>query len=354
MFNKNKVILALTGQVGWSQPFDPASPVLDAANKTATSSYRFDENSFVKIKAIKDTQDYPNISDTQFNTLLKTIQDTAIANTLNSVFDQPDFIDRQVLYPYANNKTVTEVLPVGFVGYEIEVDCEKDMAFEITRCILEFQGLGDVKLLLFNSAKSTPIQEETVTITSSLQEVVLNWRVDNSETYYKGNFYFGYLTTGLVPIPFKRNYENANIRSNITGLEIEPIRVTGHNTETLFDITTYEYVPECWGLNPDITVFTDYTDLIVQNKALFAKAIQMQGQIEVISSYMASINSSAVQRISEAHISKMIVELEGIDSDVKVVGLRKKLWGEIGRIRKEIKRLQEGYLSFGFQVNTRS
>ena len=112
-------------------------------------------------------------------------------------------------------------------------------------------------------------------------------------------------------------------------------------------------MPECWGLNPDITVFDDYTDLIVQNKALFAKAIQIQGQIEVISSYLASINSSAVQRISEAHASKLVVELEGIDSDVKVVGLRKKLFGEIGRIRKEIKRLKEGYLSYGFQVNTR-
>jgi len=184
MFNKNKVILALTGQVGWNQPFDPASPVLDTANKTATSGYRFDENSFVKIKAIKDTQDYPNISDEQFNTLLKTIQDTAIANTLNSVFDQPDFIDRQVLYPYANNKVNTESLPIGFVGYEIEVDNEKDMAFEITRCILEFQGLGDVKLLLFNSAKSTPIQSKIITITSSVQEVVLNWRVDNSDTCF--------------------------------------------------------------------------------------------------------------------------------------------------------------------------
>lgn len=353
MFNKNKVILALTGQVGWNQPFDPAAPVLDTANKTATSGYRFDENPFVKIKAIKDTQDYPSISDAQFNALLKNIQDTAIANTLNSVFDQPDFIDRQVLYPYANNKTVTEVLPVGFVGYEIEVDCEKDMAFEITRCILEFQGTGTIKLLLFNSAKSTPIQSKEVTITSSLQEIVLNWRVDNSETYYKGDFYFGYLTTDLAITPYKRNYENSNIKSSITGLEIEPIRVNGHITETLFDLTDYEYVPECWGLNPDITVFDDYTDLIVQNKALFAKAIQIQGQIEVISSYLASINSSAVQRISEAHASKLVVELEGIDSDVKVVGLRKKLYGEIGRIRKEIKRLQEGYLSFGFQANTR-
>jgi len=353
MFNKSKVINALNGVVGWEQPLDPAAPVLDADNLVSNSGYTFDENPFVKIQSLKDCQDYPNISDDQFNTYLSSFQDTSIANIINSIFDKSDYIDRQVLYRFANNKINVDSLPDGFVGYEIDINNDKDLAFEISRVILEFQGTGDIKLLLFNSAKSAPIQSKVVTIASSLQEETLNWRVDNTETFYKGKFYLGYLTDGLAITPYDRDYENSNVKSNVTGIGINNIQVSGHNTETLFDLNNIESASECWGLNPDITVFDDYTDLIIQNKSLFAKAIQMQGQIETINTYLSSNRSNRNERLSDANVNKMIIEINGLDSDVKIVGLKQKLFGEIGRIRKEIRRLKEGYFALGYIVNSR-
>lgn len=352
MFNKNKVISALTGLVGWDQPLDPALPVLDTGNLTSDSGFKFDENPFVKIQSLKNAQDYPAITDEQFNTYLDKLQGTSISNVVTSVFDKPDYIDRQVLYPYANNKITTETLPDGFVGYEIEVSNEKNLAFELKRVILEFEGAGDIKLLLFNSAKSTPIQSKVVTIASSLQEETLDWRVDNTETFYKGKFYFGYITTGLTVSPYKRDYQNSNVQSNIKETCFRNIKVS-HTTETLFDLTSIESASESWGLNPDIVVYDDYTDFIVQNKSLFAKAIQMQGQIESISVILAASRSNPDERYSQEAVNKMIVELDGIDTDVKVTGLRQKLYGELGRIRKEIKKLKKGFLAYGFIVNTR-
>lgn len=354
MFNKSKVITALNGVVGWKQPLGSADPVLDAGNLASSSGYTFDENPFVKIQSLKDCQDYPDITDDQFNTYLSSFQDTSIANIINSVFDKSDYIDRQVLYRFANNKVDVDSLPDGFVGYEIDINNDKDLAFEISRVILEFQGTGDIKLLLFNSAKSTPIQSKVISIASSLQEETLNWRVDNTETFYKGKFYFGYLTNGLAVTPYKRDYENSNVKSNITGIGINNIQVSGHDAETLFDLTTIDGASESWGLNPDITVFDDYTDLIVQNKPLFAKAIQVQGQIEAINTYISSVRSNRNERLSDANINKMVIEINGLDSDVKITGLKQKMFSELGRIRKEIRRLKEGYFSLGFIVNTRT
>jgi len=353
MFNKTKVISSLNGLVGWTQPFDPALPTLSAANLAATSGYHFNENPFVKLDMIKDTQDFPGISEANFNVLLTNIQNNAISNILNSVFNESDYIDRQVLYRLANNKVDLEVLPDGFVGYQIEVNREKDLAFEISRVILEFAGTGTIKLMLFNSAKSGPIQSKEITITSSLQEEVLNWRVDNTETFYKGKFFLGYLTAGLTVTPYLRNYQGANVFSDIEGIEIDAVSVSGHSTEMIFDLTTFDYSPLCFGLNPDITVFDDFTDLIIQNKFLFSRAIQMQGQIEVLKGYMASNVSSRNERISKELLNKIIVELDGIDADVKVTGLKQKLYGEISRIRKEVKRLKAGYFPMGFMVNQR-
>ena len=353
MFNKNKVILSLLGEVGWSQPFDPSLPVIDASNLTARSGYRFDENHFVKIKFIQETQDYHAASVSQFNSLLKTTQETAIGNVLNSVFDGSDLIDRQVLYANSNNKTDVETLPVGFVGFKIDVANIDNIGFELTRCLLEFKGTGDVKLLLFNSSKSTPIQTKLVSITSEFQEVQLNWRVDNSDQYYKGDFYFGYISNGLTISPIERNYNGSNERTEIDNIEFVPMQVTGHVSEVLFDFEKVENVANCWGLNPDITVFNDFTDLICQNKSLFAKAIQMQGQIDVINSYLASYQINGTKRMTDEMINKLIIEIEGLDSDIKIRGLKSRIYGEITRIKKEIQRLKSNYYVSGFSVISR-
>ena len=58
--------------------------------------------------------------------------------------------------------------------------------------------------------------------------------------------------------------------------------MNGHNTNTLFDLTTTDGNSLATGLNPDITVFEDYTDLILNNKKLLSYAILLDMQIKMI------------------------------------------------------------------------
>ena len=344
MINKTKIQASLNGLVGFRQPFNPAYAILDANNLASRSSQFVTDNEFVKVEYVKDGQDYADISDADFNTFLANKQNESIFSVCNAVFNKPDFIDRGLYYNYALNKVNTVTLPIGFVGYEIEVDELNNIALSIKRVLLDFEGTGDFKLLLFSSSKIDPIKTKEITITTDHQEVVLDWVIDNTDGIYKGSYYIGYLTTGLTINPYARDYDNSNVQREFTHLDIEQIQVVGHNTETLFDLTQTSGMSDVTGLNLDITVFYDYTDLIINNEMLFATAIKLDLQINLASISLASLRSNRNERNSETILRKMLVEIEGADDGtVKKRGLRSQLNGALNSIREEIEKLTVGY-----------
>jgi len=352
MFNKTKVTDKLFGLVGLDNPTDPDYSVLDAENLETRSGRTATENPYCKIKYLKESQDDYNISDIDFNEYLKKLQKKSIADVVDRVLTDSAYIDRQLLYQFPNNKVNTETLPAGFVGYKVQKSIDKNVAFEITRCLLEFQGTGDIELVLFNTAKKQPIFSKTVTITSEHQSETLNWRLDSTDEFLQGDFYFGYFTSGLAVDPVDRDYEMANRRSVITHLCFTPISVTTATANQLFDLDDLDNVSETWGLNPDVTVFNDYTDLIIQNEMIFAPAVQLQFIINCIQEYVASARSNRTQRLSQDQLSLVIAQLEGIPG--QITGLIPTLRKELTSLDKQLKRLVKGYFSHGFEMNYRS
>lgn len=356
MIQVDKISTNLYGIVGFRQPFNPAYDILDSDNLISRSGYFVDDNPFVKVSYLKDTQDYKDITDEEFNLYLKRIQEASIVNVCNQVFSRFDYLDRNLLYKNAQNKVNQEVLIDGFVGYRIRVSNERNIAFQIKRVLLDFDTLGDFTLMLFNTSKSEPIFEEDITITNKTQEIELNWNVDNSDVTYKGDYYLGYIKSATTPIPFKRDYENADLMSNISHLKIEKRQVKGHSTETLFDLTDEEGLSENIGINPDIVVYEDYTDLVTQNEMLFAKSIQLDMSIAILREYLNSSRSGGNERKATDQSARILVEIEG-QNDVgvlKVTGLRPLLVGEINQLSREIDKLKTGYFNDRIRVNTLS
>ena len=353
MFNKNKID-TLYGIVGLRGSDNPLYQILDAANLASTSGYFVDDNPYCKIELYKDNQDYNEITDVGFNANLKKLQESSISSVCDAVFSDSDYIDRQVLYRYAQNKTTTETLPSGFIGYKITPNDTKSLAFSITRDILSFDGTGDIELMIFNSSKKEVVFSEVVSIVSDHQVVELDWTLDDTDGLYKGEYYYGYNTDGLTVQPFKRDYNNSNIESIISDLYIENIFVKDHNTNTLFDLTTTEGNSLTTGLNPDITVYEDYTDLILNNKKLFSRAIQLDMQIKMIGFNLASIRSNKNQRLGEANTVRMLQEIDGQSGDgvVKIAGLRPMLLGEVKRLTTKIEALKDGYFQGSISVYT--
>lgn len=353
MFDKTKVTNNLYGLVGFQNPANPAYAIVDTDNETSRSGRYATENPYCKIEYLKETQSYVDASDVDFNNFLAGLQKRSIAEVMDKVLIETDYIDRQLLYQHSNNKVNTDSLPASsFVGYRISKSLDKNVAFEIPRILLEFEGVGDIELLLFNSAIKEPIKSKTISITKTQQVEPLGWRIDDTEDYFQGEWYLGYLTDGLAVTPFKRDYQNANVLSVITHLCYENISAPNVTANELFDLDTIDGASESWGLNPDTVVFNDYTDLLTQQEALFAPAIQLQMAINSIQEYISSLRSNRTQRISEEQLNFIVAQLEGIPD--RITGLIPTLHKEIRSLNMQIEKLIKGMFSTGFELNTLS
>lgn len=356
MFDVAKIQADLSGLVGFTQPLNPDYAVINAGNLESESGYYVNSNPFAKVEYLKDCQDYADVSDENFNKVLEDIIKNSAVNVANQVFNLSSYIDRNLIYKYAQSKNETDVLPEGFIGFRIRIDTTKSVALKITRLFCDFDGSGTLNLLLFNSAKKQVIQTKEINIDSDHVETELNWNLNDTDGLYKGEYFIGYIKDENLNInPFKRDYQSSHQMSVISHLDIAKIIVNDHSSNELFDISQVRYLDEATGLNLDITVHNDYTDLIIQNRFLFARAIQLSAIINCLQIYMASLRSNRNQRHADDLYNKILVEIEGTrasDNVISVKGLRPQLLSEISTIKDEIQRLREGYLGDGFEVLT--
>lgn len=364
MINVPIIQAKLAGLVGFRDSYNPKYAIIDAANKATRSGLIINDNPFVKIETIKDSQDYTDITDADFNNFLRGKIATSISNVTNLVFSDADYIDRQVLYRFAKNKYSTNpttstdargdyvnvyTIPSGFNCYWIQVADEKNIAFKIERVFLEFNGTGNITLYLYNTSNiSTPIASKTINITSPNQEVILDWVCDNTNGAYKGDYYLGYFQAECDASlqPFNAQYRTGLILAEVDKLSIYRYAFGNFTDKTkafdLLGFTPYNYYN---GINPDITVYYDYTDMAIQNEKLFAKAIQLDCQISLLLESVATLQSNRNERVSNGYAAQVMAQIEGEtgDNNVKVKGIRPMFFGAIGTLKKEINKLRNGY-----------
>ena len=71
MFSVTKMA-GLYGAVGVRQPFNAAYAIIDAANQVSRSGLFVTDNPICKVEFLKDSQDYNDITDADFNLLSRT------------------------------------------------------------------------------------------------------------------------------------------------------------------------------------------------------------------------------------------------------------------------------------------
>lgn len=354
MFDRGTITDSLYGLVGLEQPFDPTYAILDDDNQTSRSGYKANGggNPFVKVRYVKETQDYKDISDDDFNALLKRIQESAIVEVCNEVFNTPDIVQRNLIYQYPINLINTTSLSDGFVGHKFEMSRRNNIAFEIKKVVMNFQGTGDITLQLYSSQQQAPLFEQEITITDTTQTQELNWVVNNVNSY-KGNYYLGYIVNGDLK-PYKRDYENSDIITCFDEFYISQIQVSGHDSDTLFDQQSVDGLSDFCGINADMTVYEDYTDTIINSQSLFAKAIDIKYQIALMRIYMGSIRSNRDQRHAQELYTQMLAIIEGVEGSVGSVGvqgLTASFVSEVLNIQKQVNKQRVGYFG-GNLVNT--
>ena len=322
------------GLVGWRASTISGVPTLTAPNTASSSGmYYNDFSSLVTVQNVYKVQEDGAISDANFNTFLTNLTNAAFIKVINAVFQDDDFIENRVLFPYENVWTETIDNGTDFVGYEITPANRRDLSIKINSVFTSFDSADTVKLMLFHSSKKAPIQSKEITVAELTDtDTVLGWDLSNF-SYSGGKFYIGYLTSGLTAKAVNRDWNSSNTASCFNMFKINPVKVSGWDAETLFDVDDVDNESDTYGLNFDITSWKDYTNIILRNKSKFVDALGLQVAADVLSLILRNTQSNNIERQLK---NEAFVELEGfINADLpRTIGIAGKLKSEIERLRK--------------------
>lgn len=365
MFNVSKIQEKFAGLVGVRLPIDPVYNLLSAGFYESKSGLFVDDVEMFDFKLFVDNLPHPNPESSDVTEAWGNMQNSVIANVVNQVFSRPDYIDRQVMFKNAyESQKFEQILDNTYnYGYEIEVSSLKNVSFVVSRVIIEAVGSGEFTLGLFASGVSTPLFTKVVEFPAHSQPFVveLGWNVNGATVSqfsqyedvipYKGKYFIGILKSETNDFtPRSRNYEFGERMSFISELDIDAVKTQGIPSEWENNESTSTHN----GLNFDITVLYDYTDLAIQNKQLFAKAIQINWAINVLNMALKSMRSNRNQRVSAELHSQILLAINGNKqpNSQRVYGLRETLLGEIARIQQEVFKIDEGYFGGEIMMDT--
>jgi hypothetical protein len=335
MIRVDKIQAGLFGRVGFRQSDITEYAIVSAPNLVATSGLTFqDASEIVSIKNIHDTQENPSTTTNQFNSLLERYQKSAIIEACTKVVTgESDFVNSLNLYPYAKSFKNTITKHGKFVGLKLQ-PTYYDMAFRITFGELSFDDEDSFNIYVFNSNLSDPIQTKAVTTAAGQSKVIsFDLLIANEATYKGGCFFIGYFEDDVTASAYKRDYELSSLSIRTPFITIDPVSID-HDDEVL-DITSETFHSDTFGLNFGIELYYDHTDLILNNKTLFDRAIQYQGVIKMLNIIKSSTRSNIQERLTKEITDEANLALYG-NSQAKIKGVTQLLDEEIAHVKRTL------------------
>jgi len=314
LIRADKIQSSLYGGVGFRQSPILKYAIVDALNLASDSGLFFQDGSgLVTIQNIKETQQAIDISDVDFNTYLKQLQESCIIEVCRKVTKgQSDFIQDKNVYPYQKSFKNTIDNNGSFVGFMIDPTKNLNILSKVSFIELCFNEAVTFDIHLFNSNKpNAPIKTKSITAIANESVVVdLGWFISDELEYKGGGFYLGYFQDDLgTAKAIKKDYELADWQVSTRCLYIRPM-VLSH-TGTVIDIESIVDKSDSFGLNLILSTYNDYTELIIRNKSLFWDSIQLQMAEKILNLIKSSIRSNAVTNSLGINLDDINFELYG-------------------------------------------
>ena len=335
MVNIKAVFPLLKGRVGFKNLLD-LSFVVDGDNLHSGSGLFVTDFPNIDGRSIKACLPIPNATDTQVNEWLVDTKRIAINNVCNSIFNNNEFLDSAILYSVSDcSNEYNSFKRNGFQFYELTNGLDRNIGISINSIELEFEGTGDLEIVLFNAKTGIVQESKTVTISSQFQTESLYWNISNLESY-KAKYYIGFITDSNTSLkPIKRTQFNSGLKQPIKGVGVSCKVMEGLTTVQRFNTQEAESVTQYNGVNLNISTFKDYTAFIVSNKSLFDRAIHVSWGITLLRELLNSQASNPDQRKAHQNQLRIIQQIEGQKGEdlQTVTGLNSVLYGSIGSIK---------------------
>lgn len=313
----------LSGVVGWRQPLETEFAIVDAANLTTSSSLLFqDFHSLVTIENLKNTVPQ-SLTDAEFNTYILDMQQGAIARVVQDVFQKKkpqtkSLLAKLRLFDHANVMDDPIINEGSWVGYEINLNKNNNLKVVIDAIGSEFNGVKTgLTIYLFHSSQKTAIKTfslDTIEDDSKFDDLT-DFDLDYL-TFIGGTYYIGYKQDDLGAVQaLNRGFDISDRQNKSKYFDVRPIRIENYTGVELFDIDDIDITADTYGLNFEFTATIDMTNLISDQKQIFANLIGIQMAADVLEKIHNSTRENAIKKETK---NLALFELKGTDENREI------------------------------------
>ena len=378
MYNVSSLKSGLLGLVGWRQNYDPAGVQLSALTTSTSGLYFNDEHPLLNIENLLSIApefsklasipawdsatayimgDLVSLSGTNYRATAGSTNQTPPDTDYWEVYDPftlwlkektqagiiravdtwlarkflmntgRNLLERKQLLEVAGNLNDKDTNDSRVAGLEITPIRSRNITAEIEAVGLQFDTTQTITVYLFSASQPAPLQSQAVTYATAgaLQWQTVNWTLDGAGSYYlvvNQDDITGQSINGVV--------EHANACGGIEQLpkgkffRASAFDVAG-GVSSLWNLDSMSYTRSTnYGLNVRLNVQCDFTNLILEQKSLFATAIAKQVAIDLLREI--AFNATARVNRHEANVDTrtLLYEIDG-DSQGRPGGMRKQL-----------------------------
>ncbi|MDF2189288.1 hypothetical protein [Paraflavitalea sp. CAU 1676] len=339
-FDKARVIPALFGRVGWSQSLVAGAPVVNPTNQESKSGRYFQEfHNIVTVANVRQTMEEIGANDANLNQHLTNLQRSCVLRCLNAVFQKPEYLQELLLFNRIGQNDTPVTNTGQFVGYEINLAPANNISVQVEAATLLFDQDVTFNLYLFKDGKKSPIRVVEVAAVA-YEATVVNF-ADLVLSYYGattkgGRFYLGYFQDDLGPAKAIR--EQVCRAGQPLCYSAEPVYMKKNAGEYDFNRDQRSYTVEPYGINLEMSVFRDFTNVIVKKAHLFDEVIGLTNAYIVIEQILYAVRSNATERILKDQLDRFGLQLEllgavPIQDSPRIKGLAQKIEAEFKRMR---------------------
>lgn len=242
---------------------------------------------------------------------------------------------------------IKNLVPEGsnFVGFELVPIRANGVTTKIEKIGLQFTGTQDVTLYLYHSSRTQPIKTQTFTRTRDggmqwfdVTDFLLPY--SSSEVDSGGSWYLVYdqtaVSTGRAiskdkdwskkPCGTCDRDEVSSYRIWSKYLEVHPFKIASDQVVggAIWDVANNLYTYETnYGINLQVTIECDVTDIIIQQKKTFQNIIGLQVAIDMLREFAYNPSYKIGRKQQNPGMDKMSIlyELDGDSQSYKKSGL---------------------------------
>jgi hypothetical protein len=328
MYNPATLKTELIGLVGWRQNANPDGTQLTTLTSSASGLYFNDFHpalTFDNLLSIAPQFDLidagQTAENTTFTTWLQQKTEAGIVKAVSAWLSEKvknrtavNLLADDQLFRTTGHVQDADTDEGKLVGVEITPKRERGVTTNIRRIGLQLSANQTLTVSLFSSNSVTATQSVSAVYTAAggVQWFDANWELEPSGTYwvaYDQDDLAGQSINGLRDY----NYNNRGLTYYPGNTFFQSVGFAVDSTPaSLWDISQNEYtIATNYGINLELDVRCDYTDLVVDQKLLFARLIGLQVAMDILREI--AFNTSARVNRNESVMSKpqLLGEIDG-------------------------------------------